>query len=412
MKKFVTMFALLMLLGFVQSILAQPWYVRGDFNGWSGTADELVDDGTNGDVTAGDGIYSRLITIPTIGRYEWKVTLDDWSISYPASNSWFETLSDNQTLLFTFDSNTHGDGWLPDVNIVNVDDQPTEALIAVGDHNGWNNAGSEVMHDDGLDGDWQAGDGIYVYHAVIATAGSYNWKAVLFGSWDAWGADNRAVNADNIPYTTTTDNQDVYFYLDLNTGRVFTANDPLPVEFVSFTASVSGTVVNLNWKTATEINNSGFEVERQINDKWSRVGFVEGHGTTTEPQSYSFTDNIQNVAAEKIYYRLKQVDFNGTFEYSDVIEVDVVPVEFALNQNYPNPFNPATKITYTLAQKSLVTLKVYDAIGNEVATLVNKQQEPGNYEIQFDASNLTSGVYYYRMNAGEFTAVKKMLLIK
>ncbi|GBD87460.1 hypothetical protein BMS3Abin03_01392 [bacterium BMS3Abin03] len=413
MKKTFTLFILILVFGIVQSIFAQPWYVRGGFNGWAGTADQLVDDGTLGDVTPGDGIYSRLITIPTAGRDEWKVTLDDWSVNYPVSgNSWYYTTINNQEVLFTYDSNTYGDGWLPDVNIVNADDQPTNDFVAVGDHNGWNNSGSEIMHDDGLDGDWLAGDGIYAYHAIIASPGSYNWKAVIYGTWDAWGSDNRSNNADNVGYTTVSADEDVYFYLDLNTGRLFTSSSPLPVELVSFNANVSGTIVNLQWKTATELNNSGFAVERKIDDNWLQIGFVEGYGTTTKPQNYSFADQLSNISASKVYYRLKQIDFDGTFEYSDVVDVDVVPVEFTLNQNYPNPFNPSTKITYSLAGKTFVALKVYDAIGNEVVTLVNKEQTAGNYEIQFNALNLTSGVYFYKMNAGNFSAVKKMLLVK
>ncbi len=412
MKRIATLCVILLFAFTTQMLFAQPWYARGDFNGWGGTAEELVDDGTNGDVTPGDGIYSRLVTIATTGRYEYKITVDDWSTNYPASNAWFFTTIDNQEVLLTYDSNSYGDGWLPDVNIVNADDQPTADFVAVGDHNGWNNAGSEVLHDDGLDGDWLAGDGIYAYHAVISTAGNYNWKAVISGSWDAWGADNRAINADNITYTTSSSNEDVFFYLDINTGRVFTSSDPLPVELVSFNASVSGTTVNLQWQTATELNNSGFAVERKVNELWSSIGFVSGHGTTTQPQTYSFTDDVTGISANTIYYRLKQIDFDGTFEYSNIVEVDVIPVEFSLSQNYPNPFNPSTKITYTLALKSAVTLKVYDAIGSEVRTLVNQEQEAGSYEINFDAASLTSGVYLYKIIAGDFVSVKKMLLLK
>ena len=412
MRRIATLSIILLFTFATQMLFAQPWYARGEFNGWSGTAEELVDDGTNGDVTPGDGIFSRLVTIPTAGRGEWKTTVDDWSTNYPASNSWFITTIDNQEVLITYDSNSYGDGWLPDANIVNVNDQPTSNFVAVGDHNGWNNAGTEVMHDDGLDGDWLAGDGVYVYHAVIATAGSYNWKAVISGVWDAWGADNRAIGADNISYTTNSSDEDVFFYLDINTGRVFTSSDPLPVELVSFNASISGTTVNLQWQTATELNNSGFAIERKTNSAWTQIGFVIGYGTTSEPRNYFFEDQLININSNTIYYRLKQIDFDGTFEYSNIVEIDVVPVKFSLNQNYPNPFNPSTKITYTLASKSAVTLKVYDTIGNEVASLINQVQEAGSYEINFDAASLTSGVYYYRIEAGNFSSAKKMLLLK
>lgn len=413
MKIFTRIFLVTIIFCF--QLFAQPWYVRGDFNGWSGTAEQLVDDGTNGDVTAGDGIFSRLITIATAGRYEFKVTVDDWSVSYPASNSWIYTTTNNQVVFFTFDSNAHVDLWLPDVNIVNADDQlpPTADVVAVGDHNGWNNAGSEVMHDDGLDGDWLAGDGIYVWHTVIAAAGSYAWKATLSGTWDAWGSDNRAINSANVSYTTNSANEDVYFYFDSNTGRVITASQPLPVELISFTANISGNTVTLNWQTATELNNSGFDIERRTNNDWEKIGFVSGAGTTTEPRSYYFNDNISSlVNFNKLVYRLKQVDFNGSFEYSDEVEVIVIPAEFTLSQNYPNPFNPSTRISYSLPVKSNVTLRVFDALGSEAAVLVNKEQEAGNYVIDFDAAGFTSGVYFYRIETSNFTSTKKMLLMK
>jgi DNA/RNA endonuclease YhcR with UshA esterase domain len=186
----------------------------------------------------------------------------------------------------------------------------------------------------------------------------------------------------------------------------------IPVELISFTASYSKNNVTLTWATATETNNQGFEVERKsVTTNWTKIGFVPGFGTTTEARQYSFTDN--NIAPGSFSYRLKQVDFDGSFEYSDVVNVNVTaPVVFALEQNYPNPFNPSTLISYSIPQNSFVTLKVYDILGNEVATLVNQTQSAGKYDVRFDATNLSNGVYIYSIKTENFTSTKKMIFMK
>jgi hypothetical protein len=201
-------------------------------------------------------------------------------------------------------------------------------------------------------------------------------------------------------------------------------NSIIPVELVSFSAIVSNNSVELNWITATELNNSGFEIECSVisneerNLNWQSIGFVNGNGTTSQSHSYTFIDN--NISAVKYSYRLKQIDFDGTFSYSNEIEVDLsLPQTFSLEQNYPNPFNPSTTIKYTIPNVTLsgvegsrVTLKVYDAIGNEIATLVNESKTAGNYEIVFNAKNLSSGTYFYKLQAGSFIETKKMILIQ
>ena len=144
---------------------------------------------------------------------------------------------------------------------------------------------------------------------------------------------------------------------------------------------------------------------------WDKVGFVNGNGTTTETQSYSFVD--ENLVSGKYQYRLKQIDFDGTFEYSNEVEVIVsVPEKFELSQNYPNPFNPNTRIQYAITSNQFVSLKVYDILGNEVETLVNENKPTGNYEINFNASELASGIYFYKIQAGNFIKTKKMILLK
>jgi PKD repeat protein len=189
---------------------------------------------------------------------------------------------------------------------------------------------------------------------------------------------------------------------------------PVPVELTSFSAKASSGKVQLNWTTATEINNSGFEIERSYDgNSFFTVGFVRGHGTTTEPKSYSFSEDIQFNATQSIYYRLKQVDYNGTVDYSDVVSVvNDIPIEYALAQNYPNPFNPSTIIAYSIPQKSNVSLKIYDIVGKEIITLVDEQKEAGLYEVKYDASKLSSGVYIYSIQAGDFLENRKMILMK
>ncbi len=186
----------------------------------------------------------------------------------------------------------------------------------------------------------------------------------------------------------------------------------VPVELTSFTAQANNNDVTLNWTTASEINNQGFEVQRMMqNGEFVNIGFKEGNGTTTEVQNYSYTD--EDLITGTYSYRLKQVDFDGTFEYSNVVEADVLsPLDYSLSQNYPNPFNPSTTISYSIPTDGFVTLKVYDVLGNEVASLVDEHKQSGSFDVQFDASALSSGVYYYTIKAADFTSTKKLVLIK
>jgi hypothetical protein len=187
----------------------------------------------------------------------------------------------------------------------------------------------------------------------------------------------------------------------------------VPVELTSFTANVNHSgQVELNWSTATETNNQMFEIERRSEEgQYLMIGYVEGHGTTTEPQNYSYTD--VTVGTGIYFYRLKQLDFLGYYEYFDEIEVDVSgPLTFDLGQNYPNPFNPSTNIKYSVPESGVVHLAVYNLIGEEVAVLVDGFSEAGFYEVTFDAINLPSGVYFYTLQAGNFVVTKKMILMK
>lgn len=187
----------------------------------------------------------------------------------------------------------------------------------------------------------------------------------------------------------------------------------LPVELLSFTSLVYESSVNLNWQTNREVNNSGFNIERSsIQDIWSNVGFVIGAGNSGGPIDYSFTD--KNLFPGKYKYRLKQIDFNGNFEYFNLeSEVNIgIPDKYELSQNYPNPFNLSTKINYNLSSNGKVSIFLYDLSGREVATLVNEVKSAGYYNVNFSASNLSSGVYFYKLTAGDYTAVRRMVLLK
>lgn len=190
----------------------------------------------------------------------------------------------------------------------------------------------------------------------------------------------------------------------------------IPVELVSFTAEELNGKVHLNWTTATEKNNLGFEIEKSTdNSNWEKLGFVSGNGSTTIASHYSFADG--NITPGLISYRLKQLDYDGTFNYSEIVNVNVeVPLHFSLEQNYPNPFNPSTKIIWNVPASGWQTLKVFDVLGNEITTLVNEYRQAGKYEMEFgnilNNRSLVSGVYFYQLKAGNFTQTRKMLLAR
>jgi len=191
----------------------------------------------------------------------------------------------------------------------------------------------------------------------------------------------------------------------------------VPVELVSFTANVAGSNVVLDWQTVTETNNSGFDIERsEDNANFVRIGFVPGSGTTTETRSYSYTDNL--VSGGTYYYRLKQIDYDGSYTYSDVVEVDLgLPTQFTIEQNYPNPFNPSTTIRFATPVDAKVIINVYNLVGEKVSEVVNNNHSAGAHVVVFDASDLTSGIYFYRIDAvgidgSNYSNIMKMTLLK
>ena len=224
------------------------------------------------------------------------------------------------------------------------------------------------------------------------------------GTFGTPGSAPLQIQANNF-YGATANDQ---MYVD-----DYRVSDVIPVELTSFTANVnpSGNVV-LNWSTATEVNNQMFEIERRVEGSdFYRIGYVEGFGTTSEPQEYSYIDN--SVTTGTYYYRLKQIDFNGTFEYFNEVMVDVQgPLGYNLVQNYPNPFNPSTRIDFNIAEPTMVRLAVYNLLGEEVQVLRNEFMQPGFYNVNFDASNLPSGMYIYKLETASYTQARKMMLMK
>ena len=282
--------------------------------------------------------------------------------------------------------------------------------ITSGTGEGWYSSGA-------MDYDLQVGMYYLIYPQWDVNANYYNQQTITpypipcsFGElvggvgWD-W-APVYSVPAAATQTSTGLENTGVAYY------QTIVTDDVVPVEMTSFTFNVSGNNVNLNWNTATETNNRGFEVQRRtLSETFKTIGFVNGSGTTTQPQSYSFTDS--KLEAGTYIYRLNQVDFDGSSYASDELSIVInKSFSYALEQNYPNPFNPTTLISYSVPERGNVSLVVYDLLGRQVASLVNEVKEPGSYKVNFNASNLPSGIYTYSIKSGNFVQTKKMMLLK
>lgn len=235
------------------------------------------------------------------------------------------------------------------------------------------------------------------------------------GEWDGWSVGT--------PFVCFVNNEYKLWYtgwVNSTQAKIGLATAPtlLPVEMTSFTAMSQFGNVILNWTTATEVNNQGFEIERKIilngnEGDWVRIAFVKGHGTTIKQNEYSYSDDISTVQATSLVYRLKQMDFSGIFEYSNEVLVEnPAPLDFILYPNYPNPFNPSTTISFGIPIKSNVTLKIFNIVGEEIARLCDEEKEAGRYSFDFFASGISSGVYFYQLTAGGFVQAGRMILIR
>jgi hypothetical protein len=222
-------------------------------------------------------------------------------------------------------------------------------------------------------------------------------------------------NANHVTATGTNENPVLRFragtsFSDFGVGG--NIDNLLPIELESFTSFINGRNLTLNWTTSSEENNSGFDIERKFSNEWKKIGNVTGNGTSNVSHNYSFLD--KNLTTGKYNYRLKQIDYNGNYKYYELSnEITIgTPAKYSLAQNFPNPFNPATSISYEIPASDFVSLKIYDMMGKEVANLVNQTQESGFYTVKFDTTKLSSGVYFYKLDAGTFSQVRKMAVTK
>lgn len=418
--------------------------VRGDFNGW-GRFDLIADPlDPNYYITPYPILITQLVVGDTVTFYKFFYTPNTWEIG--ADRIYVLTQDDYNNSAATI-SRAFNDATLSTVTNQETTIQFTvDCNNAISANNGlpfpvintchiaggtpplqWPSLGwpdNEIylmipMYDDGTNGDPIAGDKIF--NALVTfppyTVFSIQYKyGINYGDPINNGGGNDNENAIGNNHIIELEQLLVSAQVLNVFGQM--GIHPLinliyiPVELTSFTAHLNDYQVELQWQTATETNNQGFEVERsEDNISFIKIGFVPGFGTTTEPKSYSYTD--QSVTGGTFFYRLKQIDFNGSYEYSDVVEVNLsAPTDYSLQQNYPNPFNPATTIGFGVQNKSNVKIIILNAIGEEVAVVLNEEKEPGYHQVEFSAANLPSGVYFYRLKAGEFISTKKMILLK
>jgi len=194
----------------------------------------------------------------------------------------------------------------------------------------------------------------------------------------------------------------------------------VPVELLSFSVEQSYSKIKIEWQTATETNNLGFEIQRAIfsanedlsSAQFSTIRFIKGAGTTTEQKKYSYQDDISTINSSKVAYRIKQIDTNGSYKIFDAKVIDIVPYTYSLSQNYPNPFNPETRIDFQLPFEGNVSLTLFDVLGREVAAILNEIRPAGFHSVKVDANNLAAGVYLYRLKTNTFSETKKMVVAK
>jgi subtilisin family serine protease len=293
---------------------------------------------------------------------------------------------------------------------------PGSAIISIKDRDVLTTANKFWIDDDGISG---GETNYYVMEGTSMSAPQCAGAAALFlqkfpdaSPMELYNALRN--NAADDEYTQEVPNP-AYGYGKLDIYAAINSPGPLPVELTSFTADVIGKGVQLNWRTETEVDNYGFEIQKSEfqsqNSDFEAIGFVEGYGNSNSPKEYSFTDN--SIIDGEYSYRLKQIDNDGDFDYSDEVMVTIgTPNNFSLEQNYPNPFNPSTTISFSLPQSAFITLKIFNLMGEEVETPINDHLAAGSYNYKFNPSGLASGVYIYRLSSDKFTQTRKMQYLK
>lgn len=371
-----------------------PWTVREIPNVGSTASSDVVVGTTLGNVYCLSGENGSQIWATSIGN----VFIEDLKIVPDVNNSGYPDVLVS--------------GISPNIHLL----EGSTGVSIWSNFTGGNILGKDVLGDLNADGIPEVGSASLnnIAHVYDGTNGNiiFNYP---FGSGSNSTAAEHIVDLDDVDGNLSSE-----FAASSRDGRVILFSggiDVIPVELMSFYANVSDANVNLNWTTASETNNSGFEIQRSIESKiekskeWKTIGFVNGNGTTTEPKTYTYTD--KTLQPGKYLYRLKQVDFDGQYEYSKEVEIEIgLPLEFSLEQNYPNPFNPVTKIKFALPIAGNVDLSIYNSIGEKVETVTNQFFEAGYHQLEWKADKYSSGVYFYRIESGSFSSVKKMMLIK
>ena len=334
------------------------------------------------------------------------------------------------TWRFSFDPVT---GWLWAGDVGQGDWEEVD-IIQNGKNYGWRcYEGNHPYNLSGCNGVYENPIWEYSHSLGFSISGGYVYRGEnvpeLYGKYicgDYVSARVWAINYDGINPATSTQittapgsitsfgvDENNELYLVSFNGKIYRFTPTIvPVELISFNATIVEGKVRLDWYTATETNNSGFTIQRSTDGAtYENIFFIGGNGTSTTRNVYSYLD--ESVSSGFYYYRLKQVDFDGSFEYLNVVAVDLgTPKEFVLEQNYPNPFNPRTVINYQVPVEGLISIKVYDVLGNEIKTLVDEQKSPGIYSVELDATQLTSGIYFYKLSSGTFNSTRKMILLQ
>ncbi len=337
--------------------LYNPTEINVDINGW-----RIRDNGTNKHIINNDApLFVTANGFLILGNNSDNLTNGGVTIQYKFPSTWTLTNSDDEIIIEQSDGLG---GWLliDEVNYdggVNFPDPTGASMYFIGNFSDDNNLGS-------------------------------NWKESTV-AWSGSAGDLGSPGSQG--------------------------EGALPVELTTFSASLINKKVNLIWETATEVNNYGFNIERKTElGNWKKIAFVIGNGNSNSPKHYFYSDNLL-FESGKYFYRLKQIDIDGNSEYSEEIEICFAsPEKFELLQNYPNPFNPVTKIKFSIPDNAgieqKVVLKIYNVLGQVVKTLVNENKQPGNYEIEFNGSDLMSGIYFYKIESGNFIQMRKMVLTK